>query len=857
MSKKIVLLLAFCLMALRLFASDLSVVSSKDIAGAGEGIAVIPGDNFGKTIMDRLVIVNDSPSTNNIQLYDIVSITESNGQLFLNLSPAFTTTTGNRYKGVSFVESDGTVPAHLLLARESGNSIDTIEVTATPANLGAVSSMLIQGSLGAGAEAICYAPALDPSAYAFILDETVTGGTVIKAGSYSYQAGTFSPITLADPFAGVAGRTWLSTSGSYFVAQGNLINEVDEAGTIVNSITLNNPAGYTIRGLEGDAKRGSLWALSSDGVNSRVTLIAVTDPEIVVTTLDDTATETGTGYTGRFGHVVTSGDFNGDGYDDVVKASTFWGEANSSAFNDPPKGSGVLAIYWGSATGVSETNRQVIEGPLPGKAYWGSSDSWWTYSATGVGPVRKVGDVNGDGFEDLGVCAPLWNSFFVYYGSSNGIVVNGNAVNPSGATVWSPQRVGTYDGVGLPSRAAHAINGGDVDGDGYSDVLVSSPAHKSWASFGKGGGTVWVYFGSATGLKPNTECTVLDLSTNTTPAYGTDICVADVDGDKIGDVVVSLPFWNSIWVYKGKKSSIGPRLADNAQPDATFNFASTGITCPGWALANAGDVDNDGCEDIVIGAPNLTNGGYQNGGAVAVLFGDNTGAIINPNPWIYQGRHYTDGAIYRAGYAMSVAGGVDVNGDGCTDIVVGENNNYSKNYESYIHVFYGQKGKKSLKLGRSLNPAISYRSDLNIAMGDFNGDKIGDVLTAHKGVGAHLFMMPPKKPESKLIWSDTVLTEPVGGFGVTSIITVTINGPETFNQVNGIVNHSNSSNNPNLVVIAFQISPKVVQLLAHSWDHDDPIHDCTTTVEFLNTHFTGGNASNVADSKKEVTVDFN
>jgi hypothetical protein len=330
----------------------------------------------------------------------------------------------------------------------------------------------------------------------------------------------------------------------------------------------------------------------------------------------------------RFGaSVSTAGDVNGDGYADVIAGAPYYanGQANE----------GAARLYLGSATGLESGWANHDEGNQAG-AHFGQS-------------VAMAGDVNGDGYADVVVGAPYYTNdqsqegrAFVWHGSATGISTTrdwwaeGNDVD-----AWYGYSVATA---------------GDVNGDGYSDLVVGAPGRRS------AGGSAFAYHGSADSLQESAGWTKVSNQANA--HFGHSVASAgDVNADGHADVIVGAPQWDGgqaleggTWVYLGSGAGL------ETAPDWHKESDQVGAQF-GWSVSSAGDVNGDGYDDVIVGAPSYDHGQTDEGMAWVYL-GSASGLNLPP-AWSKD----SDQAGAQFGYAVSTAG--DVNGDGYADVIVG------------------------------------------------------------------------------------------------------------------------------------------------------------------------------------------
>ncbi len=289
-------------------------------------------------------------------------------------------------------------------------------------------------------------------------------------------------------------------------------------------------------------------------------------------------------------------------------------------------------------------------------------DSRTGFRLDGVAPyddsgyaVSGVGDVNGDGFDDVIVGAPFTDhagensgSVYIVFGRPRGQLV----VSLSDLDGTNGFRV---DGGGI---SWHASAAGDVNADGFDDVIL--------------GGRV-VLFGRGSGFPAAMNVSTIDGTNGFWLAGGSSGSGAgDVNGDGVDDVVVGAPDSEKAYLLYGRSGAYGPTI-DLTTLDATRGVRLDGVAGEdtGRAVSGAGDIDDDGLDDVIVGAP-LADVGSTDTGSTYVVFGRSSlpgtlalSALDGNSGFRLDGASWDD----RAGSAVSGAG--DVNADGFDDVVIG------------------------------------------------------------------------------------------------------------------------------------------------------------------------------------------
>ena len=310
-------------------------------------------------------------------------------------------------------------------------------------------------------------------------------------------------------------------------------------------------------------------------------------------------------------------DLNGDKNEDLIIGAPYAQEKDTS---------GALLVYLATPRGFQKQASAVLHG---------TGNLGWSLAA--------LGDLYGDG-----------RGYF----AAGSLTGSGRNASLSGTvTIYKGDRrlrkVAVLEGESAMDKFGFALASGDLNGDGYPDLIVGAPMHSPTPALYQQG-AVYIYFGP--GYVPTTAVKIPATSS----VAGIGLCVAsgDINGDGIDDLIVGAS--GKVVVYYGGKSF----QPTSGIPDVVFNGKDSGF---GLTIAALWDVNGDGFRDISVGAYKAAVSDVAETGRLYILSGGTGRRTVNADS-DYLAR--IDGELNSGQFASAILPVKDVDGCGKPDLVV-------------------------------------------------------------------------------------------------------------------------------------------------------------------------------------------
>jgi len=479
---------------------------------------------------------------------------------------------------------------------------------------------------------------------------------------------TYNGAASSDADGTITGYVWtIQNTGNTLLGTGPTVTVTQAVGTYVAELTVTDNAG----------------AQSVDVVTITIAAATPSVPQgAALGVLESDQAWSGSFDSALMGaSVASAGDVNGDGFDDVLVGALGY-DAPGGLFDE-----GAVFVFLGGPNGVTGNNPATAHAAIIGNV-----------AASEFGTsVNGAGDINGDGFGDIIVGAPLQDS--------SGLMVSGAAYiflgGPSGITATSPADADfVLESLQIQAWFGHDVAGaGDVNGDGFDDVIVGAPRYGQpfnppIPNQGSGEqGAAFVFLGSAVGIvgshPGDAHAMIVPVSTGapsqTRAFFGGAVDGAgDINGDGYADVVIGATGWNrdrplgldpqelpgegTAFIYLGGPSGITGTNPTNAAARIDGDQLDAFM---GNDVAGVGDVNADGFDDVLVGASGYPAGDpllRSQQGAAFLFFGGPSGISATGAAQAHWSVRGTLGGE-RLGRAVGGAG--DVNGDGLSDVIIG------------------------------------------------------------------------------------------------------------------------------------------------------------------------------------------
>jgi hypothetical protein len=345
----------------------------------------------------------------------------------------------------------------------------------------------------------------------------------------------------------------------------------------------------------------------------------------------------------RAGHAVASaGDMNDDGYADIVVGAPFL---------DDEKYTNVGAAY-------------LVFGPVSGSLSLDSADGIWlgehVQDRAGYS-VAGLGDVNEDGVDDVLIGAyevdtngERAGAAYLFYGPAD----KSGSISSADAILVGEE---AYDLAGWSVAAAH-----DTNADGLTDLLVGAHGHDAGGSIA---GAVYLFRGPVEGELSVETADAKFIGENEVDKAGYSLASGDINNDGYADCIIGAPYESSGGTYAGATYVVpGPIKGALSLTEADAKVLGEDYNDRlGFSVASAGDVNSDGFDDLLLGAPQENIEKKENAGAAYLLYGPFSGVVdlATVTRTKFLGEDHQD----IAGYSVAIA--PDLDNDGFDDVLVG------------------------------------------------------------------------------------------------------------------------------------------------------------------------------------------
>ncbi len=438
----------------------------------------------------------------------------------------------------------------------------------------------------------------------------------------------------------------------------------------------------------------------------------------------------------NFGCAVDSGDVNGDEYDDMII-----GAYNADPGTPERYAAGETYVFFGNIFSTPTTiDLSVTPADITICGADANDNSGWAVAS---------GDVNSDGYDDLIIGAYLADPGTpARLDAGEAYVIFGSSLPSSSIDLSTQSADITVCGVYEFDSCGNAVASGDVNGDGYDDIIVCAywadpsdrmEAGETYVIFGKS-------FASPTTIDLNIESADITICGDYYGDWsGWAVASGDVNGDGNHDLIIGARLANpsgitnagETYVIFGKSFLSPPYTIElNSQPADITVCGDNDRDESGWAVAS-GDVNGDGCDDIIIGAHYADPGGRTNAGETYLISGG--GSIITAHglggkSWIKEfsllGRDWGSfkafGVVNSEGEVHLAVG--DTDADSLDEIVAGQ----GEGAKSWVKIF--EVDGSPISTFKAFGAANTY-GEVHLTLGNFDEDLNDTEIAVAQGEG--------------------------------------------------------------------------------------------------------------------------
>ncbi len=461
--------------------------------------------------------------------------------------------------------------------------------------------------------------------------------------------------------------------------------------------------------------------------------------------------------------VSGNGDVNGDGINDLII-----GSQGSSSVGGATTYAGSVYVIYGQSSGILTSMNIDDLDPSVGFQIEGDLFDEDPFGDDVGASVSYAGDINGDGIGDILVGAlggdlgnPNAGEVYVIYGQE------GTDRDDISLPFLTPTEGFVIQGIGAFDQAGTSVsNAGDINNDGIDDIIVGATNADGASDFASAG-EAYIVYGSS-----GTDREVIDLATLTatdgfavlgegsSSAFGYSVSDAgDINGDGIADFIVGASRETNdggrdagaAYVIYGTENPTRDTIdLSNLTADDGFVIQGDGVNAfAGTSVAAAGDVNNDGIDDLIIGAEGSTTEGSRIDdstvvpeGAAYVIYGQagNGRDTIELSDLAAEDGFTINGSVIGDAAGFSVAGVGDFNNDGFDDVIVGAPfNDDSDERSGSTYLIFGQSEDRPEAIDLNdlsitdgfviqANNAYDNLGESVAGAGDLNGDGFDDLI---------------------------------------------------------------------------------------------------------------------------------